>query len=182
MTAENIAALKEYYNLWLECGEETYAEMAFTEEYSRNFGGLVNAAIAMGRPLAGELAGFTPPVPPGFAKLAGTVPVDVGPSARDEVYREDRIRLYRYKPFAADPHAVPVLIVYALVNRPYIMDLQEGRFTGPGDCSRRGLDVYPARLGLPGRRRQIPDPWMTTSTVTWATRWILSAGTAAPSG
>ena len=148
MTAENIAALKEYYNLWLECGEETYAEMAFSEEYSRNFGGLVNATMAMGRPLAGELAGFTPPVPPGFAKLAGTVPVDVGPSARDEVYREDKTRLYRYKPLAADPHAVPILIVYALVNRPYIMDLQEGRSLVRG-LLEAGLDVYLLDWGYP---------------------------------
>ena len=145
---ENIAALKEYYNLWLECGEEAYAELAFTEEFARNFGGLVNAAVELQQPLAGELAGFTPPVPPGFAELADTVPVDVGPSARDEVYREDRIRLYRYRPLVAEPHAVPVLIVYALVNRPYIMDLQDGRSLVQGLLD-TGLDVYLLDWGYP---------------------------------
>ena len=34
MTVENITALKEYFNLWLEAGEKAYAEVAFTEEYS----------------------------------------------------------------------------------------------------------------------------------------------------
>ena len=144
MTTENFTALKEYYNLWLECGEETYAELAFTEEFSRNFGGLVNASLAMQQPLAG----FTPPLPPGFAELADAVPVDVGPSARDEVYREDRIRLYRYRPLVAEPHAVPVLIVYALVNRPYIMDLQDGRSLVQGLLN-TGLDVYLLDWGYP---------------------------------
>ena len=162
MTTDNFTALKEYYNLWLECGEEAYAELAFTEEFSRNFGGLVNAALAMQQPLAGEQSGFTPAmppyfgelsgltpsIPPGFAELAGQVPVDVGPSAREEVYSEDRIKLYRYTPLVADPHPVPVLVVYALVNRPYIMDLQDGRSLVQG-LLKAGLDVYLLDWGYP---------------------------------
>ena len=149
MTTENFTALKEYFNLWFECGEESYAEIAFTEEYSRNFGGLVNAALAMQRLQTGEPPRFTPPVPPGFAELADTVPVEVGPSARDEVYREDGIRLYRYRPLVVDPHPVPVLVVYALVNRPYIMDLQDGRSLVQG-LLKAGLDVYLLDWGYPG--------------------------------
>ena len=49
MPTENIDALKEYFTLWLEAGEQAYAEVAFTAEYSRNFGGLVNAFLAMRR-------------------------------------------------------------------------------------------------------------------------------------
>ena len=54
MTPENIAALKEYFNHWLEAGEQAYAEVAFTDEYSRNFGGLVNALLSMRRELDGR--------------------------------------------------------------------------------------------------------------------------------
>ena len=171
MTPENIDALKEYFTLWLEAGEQAYAEVAFTEEYSRNFGGLVNASIAMRRGLDGrgqskitpDTAGgrdpddftLTPsipphilPMPPGFAGLSDAVPVEVGPSARDEVYREDKVRLYRYRALVDEPHGVPVLIVYALVNRPYIMDLQDGRSLVQS-LLRAGLDVYLLDWGCP---------------------------------
>ena len=150
LSPDSIAALKEYFNLWLECGEQAYAEIAFTEEYSRNFAGLVNAFMAMRRPLADELAGFNPQLPRDFAKLAHTVPVDVGPSPRDEVYRADKVRLYHYKALAGQPHAVPVLIVYALVNRPYIMDLQDGRSLVQG-LLKAGLDVYLLDWGYPDK-------------------------------
>ncbi len=155
LSPDSIASLKEYFSLWLECGEQAYAEMAFTEEYSRNFGGLVNAVLAMRRESGAGAAGFDLPLPPGFAGSSGAGqvdagPVDVGPSARDEVYREDKVRLYRYKPLVADPHGVPVLIVYALVNRPYIMDLQDGRSLVQG-LLRADLDVYLLDWGYPDR-------------------------------
>jgi len=74
--------------------------------------------------------------------------------ARDVVYAEDRLRLYRYRPLAApDGHvarerAVPLLIVYALVNRPTVLDLQPAR-----SLIRRllelGLDVHLIDWGTP---------------------------------
>ena len=91
-------------------------------------------------------------MPPGFAGLSGVapgaVPVEVGPSARDEVYREDKARLYHYRSLVDEPHAVPVLIVYALINRPYIMDLQDGRSLIQG-LLKAGLDVYLLDWGYP---------------------------------
>ena len=180
MSTENIAALKEYFNLWLEAGEQAYTELAFTEEYSRNFAGLVHALLSMRRELdesgqsnttptgadgrgkitpdrAGSrdpddftLAPFIPPaiLPPGFAARLGAASVEVGASARDEVYREDKLRLYRYRALVEEPYAVPVLIVYALINRPYIMDLQDGRSLIQG-LLRAGLDVYLLDWGCP---------------------------------
>ena len=150
LSPDAIAALKDYFNLWLECGEQAYAEMAFTEEYSRNFAGLVNAFLSMRRGLGDEAAGFDLPLPPGFAKPSAAAPVDVGPTARDEVYREDKVRLYHYKPLVAEPHGVPVLIVYALINRPYIMDLQDGRSLVQRLLS-AGLDVYLLDWGYPDK-------------------------------
>ena len=150
LSPDAIAALKENFNLWLECGEQAYAELAFTEEYSRNFAGLVNAFLAMRGGLGDEAARFDLPLPPGFARPPGAGPVDVGPSARDEVYQEDKVRLYHYKPVVAEPHGVPVLIVYALVNRPYIMDLQDGRSLVQGLLS-AGLDVYLLDWGYPDK-------------------------------
>ena len=195
MTPENITALKEYFNLWLEAGEQAYAEIAFTEEYSRNFGGLVNALLSMRREMDGRgqdgrgqskitpvhadgrddgrgqskitpvragsrdrddftltpyIPPFTLPTPPGFAALSDAAPIEVGPSPRDEVHREDKVRLYHYRTQADKPHPVPVLIVYALVNRPYIMDLQEGRSLIQG-LLKAGLDVYLLDWGCPDK-------------------------------
>ena len=46
------------------------------------------------------------------------------------VYKEDKMVLYRYKEWAGRAsNKTPLLIVYALVNRPYMADLQENRST-----------------------------------------------------
>jgi polyhydroxyalkanoate synthase len=64
-----------------------------------------------------------------------------GCSAREVVWRSGKLVLYRYRPIARPTVAVPVLIVYALVNRPYMMDLQPERSLIRG-LLLAGLDVY----------------------------------------
>jgi polyhydroxyalkanoate synthase len=46
---------------------------------------------------------------------------------KDAVYTEDKTVLYRFKPMVDKLNPVPLLIVYALVNRPYMADLQKNR-------------------------------------------------------
>ena len=60
--------------------------------------------------------------------------VDVGHTPSDVVYEENKLELLHYDAEAAgievdeeDEESVPILIVYALINRPYILDLQEER-------------------------------------------------------
>jgi polyhydroxyalkanoate synthase len=60
--------------------------------------------------------------------------VEVGPTPSDVVYEENKLELLHYDAEAAgidvpdeDKEPVPILIVYALINRPYILDLQEER-------------------------------------------------------
>lgn len=71
-----------------------------------------------------------------------------GCSARDEVWQSGKLRLYRYRPIAPTRPGPPLLIVYALVNRPYMMDLQEDRSLIRGLLA-RGLDVYLVDWGYP---------------------------------
>lgn len=59
-----------------------------------------------------------------------------------------KLRLFRYRPIAGSTNAVPLLIVYALVNRPYMMDLEPERSLIRGLLS-RGLDVYLIDWGYP---------------------------------
>ena len=60
--------------------------------------------------------------------------VEVGQTPSEVVYTENKLELLHYKPEDAgievaeeDKEAVPILIIYALINRPYILDLQPDR-------------------------------------------------------
>lgn len=71
-----------------------------------------------------------------------------GCSARDLVLSHEKLRLYRYRPVSAATVRVPLLIVYALVNRPTMMDLQPDRSLIRGLLA-AGLDVYLIDWGYP---------------------------------
>lgn len=82
--------------------------------------------------------------------------IEVGVSAKEEVYREDKLILYHFKPLVEKPFEIPVLLVYALVNRPYMVDLQEGRSLVQ-NLLKLGLDIYLIDWGYPTRA----DRWLT---------------------
>ena len=68
--------------------------------------------------------------------------VHYGATAKQEVWRDGKVVLYRFIGSGAAPTArVPLLIVYALVNRPYMVDLQANRSIVKG-LLERGEDVY----------------------------------------
>lgn len=88
----------------------------------------------------------------GLAALASVGEVTIGSVAKDAVFKEDKLTLYRYRPsevVAPDLRVrTPVLICYALVNRPYMMDLQTDRSLIRG-LVQRGVDVYLIDWGYP---------------------------------
>jgi polyhydroxyalkanoate synthase len=84
--------------------------------------------------------------------------IQVGASAKEAVYREDKLVLYRFTPLVEQLFPIPVLVVYALVNRPYVADLQENRSL-IRNLLKLGLDVYLIDWGYPGRE----DRWITLS-------------------
>jgi len=84
--------------------------------------------------------------------------VDVGQTPSEVVYEENKLELLHYQPEEAgiepeETHDVPILIVYALINKPYILDLQEER-----SVVRRlleaGHDVYLIDWNEPSRMDQ----------------------------
>jgi len=87
--------------------------------------------------LAWELALF-PPV------------VKVGQTPSDVIYQKDRMRVLHYrKPAGVTAHdRPPVLCVYALINKPYIMDLQPG-LSVVESLLNRGMDVLLIDWGTP---------------------------------
>ncbi len=86
--------------------------------------------------------------------------IDVGQTPSEVVYTENKLELLHYKPEEAgievaeeDKSDVPILVVYALINRPYILDLQPER-----SVVRRlleaGHDVYLIKWNEPSRMDQ----------------------------
>jgi polyhydroxyalkanoate synthase subunit PhaC len=80
--------------------------------------------------------------------LLGLGDVAVGTSEKHCVYSEDKIRLYRYSALARSADLPPVLICYAMVNRPYLLDLQPDR-SFIRELLLAGLDVYLLDWGYP---------------------------------
>jgi polyhydroxyalkanoate synthase len=99
-----------------------------------------------------EAEAFQQRVSRGLGALARVGDVEIGTAPKDEIYREDKLRLYRYRPVegvaAKTRSRVPLLICYALVNRPYMMDLQPDRSLIRGLLN-RGVDVYLIDWGYP---------------------------------
>jgi polyhydroxyalkanoate synthase subunit PhaC len=74
--------------------------------------------------------------------------VTYGATAKEEIYREDKLVLYRFKGENAPTAKVPLLICYALVNRPYMVDLQADKSI-VRQLLAMGEDVYLIDWGYP---------------------------------
>jgi polyhydroxyalkanoate synthase len=74
--------------------------------------------------------------------------VHVGTTPYDTVYEEDTLKLRRYRNDTGVTLREPLLICYALVNRPYILDLQPERSV-VRQLLKRGFDVYLIDWGVP---------------------------------
>ena len=98
--------------------------------------------------LSEELFEFNKKLALGINTFTELGKVEVGASPKETVYEEGKVILYHYKPAVKRPDPVPVLIVYALVNRPYMMDLQEDRSLIKG-LLKQGLDIYLIDWGYP---------------------------------
>ncbi|WP_313170114.1 class III poly(R)-hydroxyalkanoic acid synthase subunit PhaC [Stenotrophomonas sp.] len=86
----------------------------------------------------------------GLKLLPGVEDVDYGVTERQEVWSDGKVKLYRFVSDKADTRKPPLLIVYALVNRPYMVDLQDGRSLVQKLLA-LGQDVYVLDWGYPDR-------------------------------
>lgn len=76
--------------------------------------------------------------------------VHYGATEREEVWRDGKVVLYRFKGEGEPTAKIPLLFSYALVNRPYMVDLQEDRSLVKGLLG-HGEDVYIIDWGYPDR-------------------------------
>jgi polyhydroxyalkanoate synthase len=74
--------------------------------------------------------------------------VKKGATPAEVVYEEDRLKLLHYHSDQPPKHRTPLLIVFALVNRPYILDILPGKSVVQ-QFLRGGFDTYLIDWGVP---------------------------------
>lgn len=95
-----------------------------------------------------EVKTFNEKLAQGMTNLMEVGEISTGVTPFEVVYQEDKLKLLRYQGTAEPTNKVPMLIVYALVNRPYMTDIQENRSTIKGLLD-SGQDVYLIDWGYP---------------------------------
>lgn len=80
-----------------------------------------------------------------------TAAVDVGQTPSERMYTENKLTVHHYEPTATEPSVdTPLVVVYAILNRPYILDIQPDRSV-VRQFLERGFDVYLVDWGEPSR-------------------------------
>ncbi len=74
---------------------------------------------------------------------------ETGQTPKEVIWTKNKARLYRYAPTIEKQYPVPLLMVYALINRPYVLDLQPGNSIIEYLVG-HGFDVYLLDWGTPG--------------------------------
>src|SRR5690242_13459050 len=95
-----------------------------------------------------EAVRFNQKLAAGLKTLRNLDEVEYGATDKEEIYREDKLVLYRFNGPRAPTARTPLLIVYALVNRPYMVDLQDDRSLVKNLLA-LGEDVYLIDWGYP---------------------------------
>lgn len=83
--------------------------------------------------------------------LLGPLETDIATTPYDVVWQQDRVKLKHYRATAEQTVKTPLLVVYALINRETMLDLQPGRSVVQSFLA-RGLDVYMVDWGYPTRK------------------------------
>jgi polyhydroxyalkanoate synthase len=91
----------------------------------------------------------------GIKVVVDSLEVPVGLTPKELVWTLNKARLYRYKPTRPpkERRPVPLLLVYALINKPFIFDLAPGRSFVEFMVD-QGFDMYLLDWGAPGPEDQ----------------------------
>jgi polyhydroxyalkanoate synthase len=76
---------------------------------------------------------------------------ELAQTAYEVVYQEDRVKLKHYFPRTKSRYKTPLLVVYALINRETMLDLQPGRSVVERFLD-KGIDLYMIDWGYPTRK------------------------------
>jgi polyhydroxyalkanoate synthase len=103
-----------------------------------------------------EVEAFRRKLEAGLETLKRVGPIELGITPREAVYTEDKLTLWHFKGEKTPTAKVPLLICYALVNTPWMIDLQEDR-SMVRNLLEQGEDVYLVDWGYPDGA----DRWLT---------------------
>lgn len=74
---------------------------------------------------------------------------EVAPTPKELVWTKNKTKLYRYTSDHPKKYKTPLLMIYALINKPYVLDLTKGGSLIEYLVN-RGFDVYLLDWGTPG--------------------------------
>lgn len=103
-----------------------------------------------------EVEAFRRKLEAGMETLKHVGPIELGTTPREAVYTEDKLTLWHFKGATKPTAKTPLLICYALVNTPWMVDLQEDR-SMVRNLLAQGEDVYLIDWGYPDGA----DRWLT---------------------
>lgn len=83
--------------------------------------------------------------------LRGPLNTDIATTPHEVVYQEDRVRLKYYRPLKEPRLKTPLLLIYALINRETMLDLQPDRSVIQ-NLLKEGIEVYLIDWGYPTRK------------------------------
>jgi polyhydroxyalkanoate synthase len=81
--------------------------------------------------------------------------VEIATTEKELIFKSDKVSLYHYKPLAEKKVNIPVLLVYGLIGRYTMADLQEDRSL-IRNMLNKGIDIYAVDWGSPSRA----DRWL----------------------
>jgi polyhydroxyalkanoate synthase len=85
--------------------------------------------------------------------LTRTWEARVGQTPHEEVFQDGKARLLHYKAKTEKRFRIPLLIVFSLINRSYVLDLKPGKSIVE-KMVEAGFDVYLIDWGVPGKGDQ----------------------------
>src|SRR5947209_789820 len=74
---------------------------------------------------------------------------DTGQTPKEIIWTKNKAKLYHYVPTREKRFPIPILLIYALINRAYVMDLMHGNSLVEYLVT-QGFDVYMLDWGTPG--------------------------------
>ena len=83
--------------------------------------------------------------------MLGELDTEIALTDYEVVYTQDRMKLKYYKSTAKKKMKTPLLIVYALINRETMLDLQPGRSV-VNTLLESGMDIYMIEWGYPAKK------------------------------
>lgn len=96
----------------------------------------------------GELTRFQQRFIRGLKVLTSPLDIETGTAPKELIYQEDKMQVFHYTPVKPKLYSPPVLVVYALINRQYMLDLQPSRSI-VRYLLNQGHDVYIIDWGYP---------------------------------